>query len=173
MWDTLLTQAELTLNILRHATLNPRISAWGYLNDPFNFTETPVGPIGSKMIIHSNPSKRRSWDQRGQNGFSICPTLKNYCCFSVIDKAAKSIIISDTVEFIHSYLTQTLITPADKLMHVITISLCAIKDAPAIRCSSQLEDTDKLCKLFARWRDRSLPETVLSPRVPLGSPRKT
>jgi hypothetical protein len=30
LWDLLLPQAELTLNLLRQATLNPRISAWEF-----------------------------------------------------------------------------------------------------------------------------------------------
>ena len=30
MWDNLLVQTELTINLLRQATLNPRILAWGY-----------------------------------------------------------------------------------------------------------------------------------------------
>ena len=28
MWDSLLVQTELTINLLRKATLNPRMSAW-------------------------------------------------------------------------------------------------------------------------------------------------
>jgi hypothetical protein len=32
LWDLLVPQAELTLNLLRQATLNPRISAWDFFS---------------------------------------------------------------------------------------------------------------------------------------------
>ncbi len=37
LWDLLLLQAELTLNLIQQATLNPRISAWELFQGPFNF----------------------------------------------------------------------------------------------------------------------------------------
>jgi hypothetical protein len=32
LWDLLLLQAKLTLNLLRQATLNPQISTWDFFN---------------------------------------------------------------------------------------------------------------------------------------------
>jgi hypothetical protein len=46
LWDLLLPQAELTLNLLRQAMLNPRISAWEFFQGPFDFNKTPLGPVG-------------------------------------------------------------------------------------------------------------------------------
>jgi hypothetical protein len=37
LWDLLLPQAKLTLNLLRQANLNPRISVWEYFQGPFDF----------------------------------------------------------------------------------------------------------------------------------------
>ena len=45
MWDNLLTQTELTINLLRQATLNPRMSAWEYYNGPFDYSDTPLGTL--------------------------------------------------------------------------------------------------------------------------------
>jgi hypothetical protein len=56
--DLLLPQAELTLNLLRQATLNPRISAWEFFQGPFNFNKTPLGPVGCWVLIHTKPSTR-------------------------------------------------------------------------------------------------------------------
>ena len=66
MWDNLLTQTELTINIFRQATLNPRISAWEYYNAPFDYSATPLGPLGCKIMIHNTSNTRKSWDQRGR-----------------------------------------------------------------------------------------------------------
>jgi hypothetical protein len=38
LWDLLLLQAELTLNFLQQATLNPWISAWEYFRGPLTST---------------------------------------------------------------------------------------------------------------------------------------
>ena len=39
MWDNLLKQTYLTINLLRQATINPRISAWVYYNGPFDYSD--------------------------------------------------------------------------------------------------------------------------------------
>ena len=65
MWYKLLPQTELMLNLLRQATLAPRISAWEYLNGLLDFGATPLVPIDSRVIFHNKPVNRKSWDQRG------------------------------------------------------------------------------------------------------------
>jgi hypothetical protein len=59
LWDLLLPQVELTLNLLRQLTLNPRISAWEYFQGLFDFNKTPLGPVGCRVLIHAKPSTRR------------------------------------------------------------------------------------------------------------------
>ena len=43
-WDRLLEQANLTLNLLRSARCNPKLSAWAYLFGEFDFNATPLAP---------------------------------------------------------------------------------------------------------------------------------
>ena len=80
MWDKLLGQTELTLNLLRQDTLNPHMLAWEYFNGPFNYSETLLRPIGCKIIIHTTSNNRKSWDQQGRKGFSVEPELHHYRC---------------------------------------------------------------------------------------------
>ena len=63
MWDNLFTQIELTINLLRQATLNPIISAWEYYNRPFDYGATHLGLLGCKIIIHNTSNTRKSWNQ--------------------------------------------------------------------------------------------------------------
>ena len=118
MWDNLLVQTESTINLLRKATLNPRMSAWEYYNGASNYTATPLGPIGCKIMIHTTSNKRKSWDQRGKEGFSVVPALKHYRCIKTIDSKTKALIITDTAEYLHEYLTQPHITAEDRMIHV-------------------------------------------------------
>ena len=78
--DKLLVQTELTIDLLRQATLKPIMSAWEYYNGAFDYTEIPLGPIGFKIIIHTTSNKRKSLDQRGREGFSVGPALQHYLC---------------------------------------------------------------------------------------------
>ena len=52
MWDNMLAQTELTINPLSQETLNPRMSAWEYYNGIFDYSATPLGSLGCKIMIH-------------------------------------------------------------------------------------------------------------------------
>ena len=56
LWEKLLPQTELYLNLLRQSTVAPLLSAWEDFNVPFNFDATPLGPIGCRVLIHNKPS---------------------------------------------------------------------------------------------------------------------
>ena len=52
LWDCLLPQTELTLNLLRQSNIAPSISAWEHYNGHFNSDATPHGPHG---LTYHNP----------------------------------------------------------------------------------------------------------------------
>ena len=91
MWDNLLAQTELTINLLRQATLNPRMSDWENYNGAFDYSVTPLGPLGCKIMIHNKSNTRKYWDQRGREGFSVGLALQHYRCIQEIDRKNKSI----------------------------------------------------------------------------------
>jgi hypothetical protein len=62
LWDLLLPQAEITLNLLRQLTLNPWILAWESFHGPFDFNKAPLAPVGCRVLIHAKPITRQSWD---------------------------------------------------------------------------------------------------------------
>ena len=43
LWDLILPQTEMALNLLRQATANPAISAWKIFNGKFNYNAMPLG----------------------------------------------------------------------------------------------------------------------------------
>ena len=89
LWDKLLPQTELTLNILRQSNIAPDISAWDHFNGSFNFYATKLAPLGSPIIIYNKPGTHRSWDFRGRKGFTIGPALEHYRRFQVVDATTK------------------------------------------------------------------------------------
>ena len=57
LWDLLLPQTEITLNLLQQATANPTISAWEIFNGKLNYNATPLGPLGISFIVHAKPGR--------------------------------------------------------------------------------------------------------------------
>eukprot|EP01083_Nonionella_stella_P235652 828365_1 len=89
MWDHLLPQAELTLNLLRQSRSNPSISAWEHYNGPFNYDATPINPLGCRVLIHNKPATRKSWDYRAREGFNVGVSLEHYRCSKEVDAESK------------------------------------------------------------------------------------
>ena len=77
LWDILLPQTELTLNLLRQATLKPTRSAWSYFHGPFNYDAPPIGPLGCDIIAHKKIGTRHSWDFRGASGWNVGVALQH------------------------------------------------------------------------------------------------
>ena len=131
-------QTELTLNLLCQSNIAPSISAWEHYNGLFNFDATPMVPMVCLVIIHNKPTTRRSWDFRGHKGFNIGPVLNHYRCFHITDATTKALLYSDTVKFIHDYLTQPQVSKIDRIVHALNFLSCAVRYAPASVYHDQL-----------------------------------
>ena len=74
-WDWLLFQAEITLNLLPSAKVNPKLSACAFLFGTFNYNKNPLVPPGIRVLAHSKPDIQASWDLNGVIGYVISPSL--------------------------------------------------------------------------------------------------
>jgi hypothetical protein len=52
LWDRLIDQATITLNLLRPARRNPKMSAHQMLNGTFDYNRTPMAPPGTKIVVN-------------------------------------------------------------------------------------------------------------------------
>jgi len=60
-WDRLIPQAVITLNLLRNARLNPKLSSYSFLFGPYDFKKYPLMPPGTEVVVHSKPSNQESF----------------------------------------------------------------------------------------------------------------
>ena len=164
----MLVQTELTLNLLSQATLNPRILAWECFNGSFDYTSTPLLPIGCKIIIHT--TSKKSWDQRGRERFSVGPAVHKYRCIQAIDSNTKSLIITDTSEYLHAYLTQSHVASEYRMTHAIHLLSAALKDVPNSICNSQLASIESVRTIFENWRTVEFLPPASPKVVPLSKP---
>jgi hypothetical protein len=104
LWERLLLQAEITLNLLRTSRLHPQLSAAVHLHGLVDYNKTAFAPPGCKIIAHKKPGKRRTWAPHGQHGYSLGPAMHHYRCQNVYISATASERIMDTLEFFpHNY----------------------------------------------------------------------
>ena len=101
-WDQLLSQAELTLNILRTSRVNPALSAHAYLNGVHDFNKISLAPPGTQSIVHAKPDKCASWTFHDENGWYVGPAPHHYRYFKCFMPATHKERISDKVQFIPS-----------------------------------------------------------------------
>jgi hypothetical protein len=104
LWDRLLPQAEITLNLLRTSRLHPQLSAAAHFHGIVDYNKTAFAPPGCKIIAHEKPGKRRTWAPHGQHVYSLGPAMHQYRCQNVYISATASECIVDTLEFFpHNY----------------------------------------------------------------------
>jgi hypothetical protein len=97
LWNHLLPQAELTLNFLRGARLNPLLSAHEFLHGCFDFTATPIDPPGMRVVAHEKIHQRGTWSPHGLNARYLGPAPHHYHCYNVWIWDTKATSITDTV----------------------------------------------------------------------------
>jgi hypothetical protein len=102
LWDRLIPQVVITLNLLRQSRLNPKFSAHVQLHGLFDYNKTPLAPPGTKVLMHKKTDHRGSWSPRGLNGWYIGPAMEHYRAHRVYCSTTGHERISDTVDFFQS-----------------------------------------------------------------------
>jgi hypothetical protein len=58
LWDRLLPQTEITLNLLRQSNATLTVSAYAHLCGPFDYNKMPLAPMGCEVQVHKKTDKR-------------------------------------------------------------------------------------------------------------------
>jgi hypothetical protein len=64
LWCQIIPQVVMTLNMLRHSRINPRLSAHTQIFGIFYYNRTPLALIGTRTVVHERTS------QQGRTTFS-------------------------------------------------------------------------------------------------------
>jgi hypothetical protein len=98
LWDELIPQANLTINLLHPFSSEPKMSAYqGITGKTFDFLAHPIAPCGTQVLIHEAPTIRSSWAPHGISGYYLGPALDHYRCFRVFAVSTQSVRISDSL----------------------------------------------------------------------------
>jgi hypothetical protein len=100
MWDRLLPQAIITLNMLQISQINPKLSASTHIDGQYDYNRAPLAPPGTGIMAYETPNRRRTWTPHGQDGWYIGPALKHFRCYRVYITKTRSERVVETVEFL-------------------------------------------------------------------------
>jgi hypothetical protein len=144
LWDRLLPQTILTLNLLRQSNAAPTISAWQYVHGHFDYNKMPLAPMGCAVQIHQGSERRASWAANAIDGWYLQTSPEHYRCHVIYVKQTKSERVSDTVFFKTKYITQPTLTRADIVTKALNELTQALKGKNNEKGLAQIEALKRL-----------------------------
>ena len=138
LWDSLLDQVDLTLNLLRPCGLIQNTSAWEYVCGPYDYKKNPIGPAGAKVLVYENPNERETFADHGVEGFYVGTAWNHYRCFRVWIPSTRKFRTSDTLSWhtedpfglLSNFSTKDALTDA---IDVLTVQLQLNPEAEQLR----------------------------------------
>jgi hypothetical protein len=142
LWERLLSQAEIMLNLLRNSRLHPQLSAAAHYHGLVDYNKTAFATPGCKIIAHEKPGKRPTWAPHRQHGYSLGPAMHHYQCQNVYILTTVRERIMDTLEFfLHNYQMPQL-SSTDRLLMAAKDMMDALQNPhPEVPFASVGDDT--------------------------------
>jgi hypothetical protein len=97
LWDRLLPQMVVTLNLLQQSNVAPTVSAYQYVNKAFDYSKMPPEPMGCTVKIHERGERRGIWAANAVDGWHLQISPQHYQCNIVYVKSTRSERVIDTV----------------------------------------------------------------------------
>jgi hypothetical protein len=148
LWDRLLPQTILTLNLLRQSNVAPTVSAYQYVHGPFDYNKMPLAPMGCAVQIHERSERRGSWAMNSVDGWYLRTSDEHYRCHEVYVKHTRSTRISDTIHFKHKHITAPTLTPEDTIVKAIGDLTEALRERRNTKGAMEHEALQKLDELM-------------------------
>ena len=116
----LITQVNITLNLLQQACLHPYLSSYHAIWGAFNYNRTPLNPPCTCVIVRENPKQQSNWDDNGVEEWYIGPSIKCYhSCYRCYISSTGVERVSDTVQFFPSKVAMSALSSQDKATNAI------------------------------------------------------
>ena len=173
LWDRLLEQAEITLNLLRASRVNPKLSAYAQLFGPFDFNRTPLGPPGTRVLVHELPTARGTWSPHAVHGYYTGPATDHYRCYKVWIAETSSERIANTLVWHPTRVTMPRTSSADAATAAARTLIHALKNPhPASPLSPLTDEHQSALQQLAEVFAAQVPEAPsVTPDAPAALPR--
>eukprot|EP00804_Cyclotella_cryptica_P008147 CCRYP_004624-RA/>CCRYP_004624-RA protein AED:0.13 eAED:0.13 QI:0/0/0/1/0/0/3/0/1209 len=125
-WDELIPQTVLTLNF-----------------GSFDYNRMPLAPMGCAVQFHIKPDKCKTWGEHSMDGWYLKTSSEHYRCHIVFVKKTQSKRVTDTVFFIHKYITQPEVKPADVIIKAYNDLKAALQGMKNANDSKQMRTLEE------------------------------
>ena len=151
LWDRLLYQAHIALNIIRLSRLNPKISAHAIVEGILWLQQNTFGTTSH----HEKYNRRCIWVHHGVQVWHIEPSVEHYWCYKVYIYNTRAELITDTVELFPVNTMMKGISSADAATHASIYLIGALKDPTQAALFAplgikKLDSLRKLADIFQR-----------------------
>ena len=154
IWCQYTEAIDLQLNMLRASRLHPQISGQCHLNGEFDYTKTPMVPLGTKATIFIPPKDRKTWDYHALEGYYLCPALDHYKCHRIYIPETRGVRTADTVEFHPKHCKMPYASSIEEALIAIKNLIAAVKKgqppSPLSLKDEEMEQFHNLSKLFKK-----------------------
>ncbi len=144
LWDKLLPQTVLTLNLLRQSNIAPTVSVYQYVHGNFDYNKMPLAPMGCAVQLYESINRHGTGADHSTDGWYLGTSNKHYRCYMIYVKKTRSEWISDTVFFKHPYITQPTLMQADIILKAIDDLTHALKGRKNVKGDAQIEALEKI-----------------------------
>jgi hypothetical protein len=127
LWDWLLPQTEIMINLIRQSYATSNVLAHAHLSGPFDYNKMPLAPMGCEAQVHEKTNKCGTWAYHLVDGWNLFTSPEHYCTHNCHIKHTKNERLSNTVQLQHKHITSPSITHADKVMHALAECIKAIQ----------------------------------------------
>ena len=141
LWDRILFQALLTLNLLRGSRVNPKLSAQAQVYGIYDYNRTPIAPPGVRVLVHEPAATRNAWSPHATDAWYIGPAMDSYRCHRVWVPDTRKERIAEQVTWYPTRVHAPVPTAKDEVKAAITALGEAITRTDADRDLHFLTDT--------------------------------
>jgi hypothetical protein len=75
LWDKLTSQVENTLNLMQASHIDPIVSTYEAIWDPYGWNCFSLTPPGCKAVIYQSPDTQGLWGSHGTNAWYLSPSV--------------------------------------------------------------------------------------------------
>jgi hypothetical protein len=118
-WCKIVSQTELTLNLLRQSNISPNISAYAHVHGQHDYMRNLFAPIGCRVEVHIKPDNQATWEMHCKLGFSVGTLMEHYRCYKVIKSSIQHTVVCDTAVSHHPTLACPELSPKDRIIHCL------------------------------------------------------
>ena len=78
LWDLMLRQIDMQVNLQRQSNTTPKVSAHAHLYRAHDFNQHPLAPLDIAVHIYVAPGNRKTWSIKTKKGCYVSTSLERY-----------------------------------------------------------------------------------------------